>query len=136
MSEEGQLAVVIAPETAAEASRHFAALLAAGYHPVMDYGLPDKPLGNFPVLAPRAEAAAARAFLKGLRAGQPAPAAPAAPSMFGAGLSDRPVGPIPPWRLHETVGKAVGVIVAMLVLAGALVALIYLLQFLTSLKGH
>ena len=59
MSEEGQLAVVIAPETAAEASRHFAALLAAGYLPVMDYGLPDKPLGNFPVLAPLAEAAEA-----------------------------------------------------------------------------
>jgi hypothetical protein len=130
---EGQLAVVIAPDTAAEASRHFAALLAAGYHPVMDYGAPGRPLGNFPVLAPLAEAAEAKAFLKGLRAGQPALKAP---SMFDPGLSDRPVGPIPPWRLHETVGKAVGVIVAMLVLAGALVALIYMLQFLTSLKGH
>ena len=133
---EGQLAVVIAPETAAEASRHFAALLAAGYHPVMDYGAPDKPLANFPVLTPLAEAAEARAFLKGVRAGEPAQAPSALMSMFGADASDRPVGPIPPWRFHETVGKALGVLVAMLVMAGGLVALIYMLQFLSSLRAH
>ena len=133
---EGQLAVVIAPETAEEASRHFAALLAAGYHPVMDYGQADKPLANFPVLAPLAEVAEAKAFLKGVRAGEPAKPTSTLSTLFGAGSSDRPVGPIPPWKFHETVGKAVGVIVVMLVLVAALVGLLYFLQFLTSLKGH
>ena len=134
---EDQLAVVIAPETAEEASRHFSALLSAGYHPVMDYGSAGQPLANFPVLTPVAEAAEAKAFLKGVRAGQPlAPQPVRAPSMFGAGLSDRPVGPIPPWKFHETVGKAVGVLAALLVLAGAIAALAYMLQFLNALKGH
>jgi len=41
--------------TAEEASKHFAALLAGGYHPVMDYGPADAPLGNFPVLVPQTE---------------------------------------------------------------------------------
>lgn len=130
---KGQMAVVIAPETAEEASRHFAALLAGGYHPVMDYGPAGEPLANFPVLAPLTEAAEARAFLRGFRAQSPA-RRPLA--LFDPDASDRPVGPIPPWRFHETVGKAMGVLLAMLVLTGAIVAGVYMLQFLGSLKGR
>lgn len=131
-SGDDPLAVVIAPETAEEASRHFSALLAGGYHPIIDYGSGGQPLANFPVLVPQQELGEARAFLKGVGAGQP----PKPAGVFGSGASDRPVGPIPPWKFKDTVGKALGVLGAMLVLAGAVVALVYVLQFLTSLRGR
>jgi len=56
--------------------------------------------------------------------------------MFGLGLSDRPVGPLPPWTFKENVGKALGVLLALVALAGGIVALVLMLQFLSSLKGH
>jgi hypothetical protein len=56
--------------------------------------------------------------------------------MFGAELSDRPVGPLPPFTLKDNVGKPLGVLGALLAFAAVLVALVYLIQFLTSLKGH
>ena len=139
MSEDVSV-VVIAPETSEEAGRLFAALLSAGFHPSMDYG-GEAQLANYPILAPQSELTEAKAFLRGLKAAGPAPA-PAAPKperppwMFDSGYSDRPVGPIPPWKFNETVGKALGVLAAMLVLAGGAAGLIYMLQFLTSLKNH
>jgi hypothetical protein len=126
------LVVVIAPETSEEAGRLFAALLSAGFHPSMDYG-GEAQLANYPILAPQSELNEAKAFLRGFKAA-PKPERP--PSMFDSGYSDRPVGPIPPWKLNETVGKALGVLGAMILFAGAIVALVYMLQFLTSLKGH
>ena len=133
---EGQLAVVIAPETAEEASRHFSALLAGGYHPVMDYGPADKPLGNFPVLVPVAELGEAKAFLRGLRANHASKPVSQLASMFDPSVSDRPTGPIPKWKFSETIGKALGVLFALVVLAGGIVALVLMLQFFSSLKGH
>ena len=129
----GQLAVVIAPETAEEASRHFAALLAGGYHPVMDYGPADKPLANFPVLVPQGELGEAKAYLRGVRANPPARAHT---PMFDPNVSDRPTGIIPPWKFSETIGKALGVLAALLALAAGSVGVVYILQFLSSLKGH
>ncbi len=130
---EEHLAVVLAPETAEEASRLFSALLAGGFHPVIDYGAGEK-LANFPILAPQAELAEAKAYLRGVGARPPAP--PARPPMFDPNASDRPVGPIPPWKFNETVGKAIGVLIALIVLVGGIVALVQMLQFLSSLRGH
>jgi hypothetical protein len=136
----GGLVVVIAPETSEEASRLFSALLAAGFHPSIDYGDDSAAggrLANYPILAPQSELAEARAFLKGL-AVRPAPGAPVRPidAAFGAHLSDRPVGPIPPWKFSETAGKALGVLLAMIALVGGIVVLVKMLEYLTSLKGR
>jgi hypothetical protein len=131
---EGHLAVVLAPETAEEASRLFSALLAGGFHPTIDYGSGGK-LANFPILAPQSELAEAKAFLRGLGARPPAPVAQPQP-MFDPNASDRPVGPIPAWKFNETVGKAVGVLGALIVLVGGIVALVEMLQYLSSLRGH
>ena len=133
----GELVVVIAPDMAEEASRLFSALLAAGFHPSIDYGQDGGQLANYPILAPQSELAEARAFLKGLAL---RPAAPAVvrpiDAAFGAHLSDRPVGPIPPWKFNETAGKALGVLLAMIALVGGIVVLVKMLEYLSSLKGH
>ncbi len=138
MSEE-HLAVVLAPETAEEASRLFSALLAGGFHPTIDYGAAEK-LANYPILVPQPELVEAKAYLRGVGARPPAPvqAQPHAQSlgMFDPNLSDRPVGPLPPWKFSETAGKALGVLIALIVLVGGIVALVEMLQFLSSLRGH
>jgi hypothetical protein len=128
------LVVVVAPETSEEAGRLFAALLSAGFHPSMDYGGKDK-LANFPILAPQGELGEAKAFLRGLRVG--GSAAPASrPSMFDPTVSDRPVGPLPAWTFKGNVGKPVAVMGALIALAAGIVAVVSLIQFLTSLKSH
>jgi hypothetical protein len=132
---EEHLAVVLAPETAEEASRLFSALLAGGFHPVIDYGAGEK-LANFPILAPQSELAEAKAYLRGVGARPPAPAPAQPQGMFNPNLSDRPVGPLPPWKFSETAGKAIGVLAALIVLVGGIVALVEMLQFLSSLRGR
>lgn len=130
---EEHLAVVLAPDTAEEASRLFSALLAGGFHPTIDYGAAEKLL-NYPILVPQPELAEAKAYLRGVGARPPAP--PQRQPMFDPNASDRPVGPLPPWRFNETVGKAIGVLIALIVLVGGIVALVQMLQFLSSLRGH
>ena len=136
MSEE-HLAVVLAPETADEASRLFSALLAGGFHPTIDYGAAEK-LANYPILVPQPELVEAKAYLRGVGARSPAPVQPQPhpQGMFDPNLSDRPVGPLPPWKFNETAGKALGVLVALIVLVGGIVALVEMLQFLSSLRSH
>jgi hypothetical protein len=129
---EGHLAVVLAPETAEEASRLFSALLAGGFHPIIDYDAAEK-LANYPILVPQPELAEAKAYLRGVGA---RPSAPQHQPMFDPNASDRPVRPIPPWRFNETVGKAIGVLIALIVLVGGIVALVQMLQYLSSLRGR
>jgi hypothetical protein len=130
---EEHLAVVLAPAAAEEASRLFSALLAGGFHPIIDYDAAEK-LANYPILVPQPELVEAKAYLRGVGARPPAP--PQHQPMFDPNASDRPVGPLPPWKFNETVGKAIGVLIALIVLAGGIVALVEMLQFLSSLRGH
>jgi hypothetical protein len=119
------LAVVIAPDTAEEASRLFAALLSGGFHPTIDYGTDaDGPrLANFPILVPQPQLREAQAYLRGLRVHAAAPVA-------GARTPQPPVPEEPPLDQLKQLGQAVGVLAFLLLLTGAIVAVVLVLQMI------
>ena len=142
--EESSLAVVIAPESAEEASRCATALRAGGFNPTIGQGTDEAGRPVFQVLAPEGELAEAMGFLRGLKLGQsqaaqpPVPTyatRPAAPARTMAGPPRAALAPSYQAR-PPGAGRVLVLLTGLIVVAGSVAALVSMLQFLTSLRDH